>query len=131
MILTQEQFDKIKNILPVQRGNVDIDNLTLLNALLYITENGCKWRALPAHFGKWYTIYKRINRWAKKGVLQRIFETLQKEQLLLINVDFIALDSTSIKVHPDGTGAVKKTASNPSENQKAVGIQLPQMIKLP
>jgi len=46
MRLSQEQYDKIKHILPVQRGNVTIDNLTLINALLYILENGaprCLW----------------------------------------------------------------------------------------
>jgi transposase len=135
MTLTQEQFDRISHVLPVQRGNVEIDNLTLLNALLYILENGCKWRALPEHFGKWYTIYKRINRWVKKGILQKIFEVLQKERLLLINVEFIALDSTCFKVHPDAHGALKKPESNLLERPKAGGtpnfIWLPQMIKLP
>jgi transposase len=113
MELTLEQYNKIKHVLPVQRGNVEIDNLTLLNALLYITENGCKWRAMPDRFGKWNTVYKRVNRWAKGGVIERIFETMQRERILAIDVDFIVLDSTSAKVHPDGTGAVKKTAGSP------------------
>jgi transposase len=108
MELTLEQYNKIKHVLPVQRGNVGIDNLTFLNALLYITENGCKWRAMLDRFGKWNTVYKRVNRWAKGGVIERIFETMQRERILAIEVDFIALDSTSAKVHPDGTGAVKK-----------------------
>jgi transposase len=108
MELTLEQYDRIKHVLPVQRGNVEIGNVTLLNALLYITENGCKWRALPEHFGKWNTVYRRVNRWAKAGVIQNLFETMQRERILAIDVDFIALDSTSAKVHPNGTGAEKK-----------------------
>lgn len=108
MELTLEQYDKIKHVLPIQRGNVEIDNLTFLNALPYITENGRKWRAMPDRFGKWNTIYRRVNRRAKSGVIQRVFEEIQRERILAIHIDFIALDSTSTKVHPDGMGAEKK-----------------------
>jgi hypothetical protein len=50
----------------------------------------------------------RINRWAKSGVLDRVFEKLQLEQIVRIKIEAFALDSTSVKVHPDGTGALKK-----------------------
>jgi hypothetical protein len=43
--------------------------------------------------------------WSKSGVLDRIFEKLQVEQIVRIRIEAIALDSTSVKVHPDGTGA--------------------------
>jgi transposase len=135
MEFTLEQYDKIKHVLPVQRGNVEIDNVTLLNALLYITENGCKWRALPAHFGKWNTVYKRVNRWAKAGVIQNLFEMMQRERILAINVNFIAVDSTSAKVHPNGTGSEKKTANSLSVSHAEDGrprfIWLPLMIGRP
>jgi transposase len=121
MELTMEQYEGIAHILPIQRGNVVIDNLTFLNALLYFTENGCKCRALPEKFGKWNTVYRRINRWAKKGVIKNVFEELQKQGIMAVGVEFLALDSTTAKVHPDGTGAVKKTARSPSENQKVDG----------
>ena len=51
MKLTQEQYEKISKYLPKQRGNVRINNLQFLNAILYVTENGCKWRALPKEYG--------------------------------------------------------------------------------
>jgi transposase len=63
--------------LPVQRGNVSIDNLTLLNAILYVAVNGCTWRGLPRQYGRWHTVYTRMSRWAKAGVLDRVFEELQ------------------------------------------------------
>ena len=50
-----------------QRGNVKLNNLQLLNALLYVAEHGCKWRGLPKRFGNWHTIYTRMNRWSKNG----------------------------------------------------------------
>ncbi len=33
--------------------------------------------ALLKGFGNWHTIYTRMNRWAKTGVLDRLFEKLQ------------------------------------------------------
>ena len=114
MELTESQFQRIADCLPRQRGNVGMTNLRLLNALLYVVEHGCKWRGLPKHFGNWHTIYTRMNRWSKAGVLDRVFARLQEEQILAIHIEHVCLDSTMIKVHPDGTGALKKTAPKPS-----------------
>lgn len=115
MEITQKQYEKIEKYLPRQRGNVSMSNLQLINAILYVTENGCKWRALPEKYGNWHTIYVRMNRWSKNGVLQRVFEALQLEGIIRIKVEAVCLDSTSVKVHPDGTGALKKVDHNPSD----------------
>ena len=42
-----KQYAKIRPFLPVQRGNVRIPNIAIINAVLYVLENGCKRRALP------------------------------------------------------------------------------------
>ncbi len=105
--LTPEQYEQIKDALPVQRGNVTIENLVFLNAVFYVAENGCKWRKLPSCFGKWNTIYVRMNRWAKNGVWPKVLEALQTQLNISLDVTALSLDSTSIKVHPDGTGAEK------------------------
>ena len=132
--LNENQYNLIKAYLPVQRGNVKISNLNLINAVLYVAENGCKWRSLPEKFGNWHTIYTRLKRWAEKGVLERLFIGLQEQKLIKISVTCLGLDSTSIKVHPDAAGALKKTVPNPSENLAADGPQkfiwLPRMIEL-
>ena len=135
MELSQEQFDRIKDALPVQRGNVSLSNLQVLNAVLYVAEHGCKWRGLPKRFGRWHTIYTRMNRWSRNGVLDRVFEKLQREQIVRIRIEAFALDSTSIKVHPDGTGARKKTDPRLSDEAAADGtprcIWLPRMLERP
>ena len=47
----------------------------------------------------------------------------------------VGLDSTIVKVHPDGTGALKKTALNPSASRAEDGaprfIWLPRMLEQP
>ena len=93
----------------------------MINAVLYIAEHGCKWRGLPEHFGNWHSIYTRVNRWAKSGVLDHVFTALQESNIINIQVDEVSLDSTIIQVHPDGTGALKKTVRNPLENLEADG----------
>jgi transposase len=102
---------------------------------LYVCEHGCKWRGLPKRFGNWHTIYTRMNRWSKLGVLDRVFERLQQAQIVRIKIESVALDSTIVKVHPDGTGALKKTAHNPSADHEADGpprfIWLPRMLERP
>lgn len=65
----------------------------------------------------------------EKGVLQEAFVRLQKMGIIQIQVNVVSLDSTCIKVHPDGTGALKKTALNPSERRGAG--ETPSFIWLP
>ena len=49
-----------------------------------------------------------MNRWSKSGVLDRVFEQLQRQQIVRLKLEAVSLDSTIIKVHPDGTGAANK-----------------------
>jgi len=132
--ITATQFAQIEHCLPRQRGNVSLSNLQVLNAVLYVAENGCKWRGLPKRFGNWHTVYTRLSRWSKKGVLQAVFEQLQSAQIVRIKIEAVSLDSTIIKVHPDGTGALKKTGHKRSADPEVDGqlkfIWSPRMLEL-
>jgi len=121
MKLREEDYREIAEIFPIQRRKSEMSNLEVLNAVLYVLENGCKWRSLPREYGNWNTIYVRLRRWARKGVLQKAFLLLQEKGIVQISVQIISLDSTSIKVHPDGTGALKNTENNQSGNHVAGG----------
>ena len=133
MEITPEQYERIVPYLPVQRGNVRLSNLAVLNAILYVAEQGCKWRGLPPRFGNWHTIYTRMNRWSKNGVLDRVFEHLQRERIVRVKLEAVSMDSTIVRVHPDGTGALKKTAPNALASPAAAGpprfIWLPRMLE--
>jgi transposase len=135
MELTESQYKRIEHCLPRQRGNVMYSNLQVLNAFLYVAEHGCKWRGLPDRFGRWHTVYMRMSRWARNGVLERVFAELQRAQIVRIKLEAVSLDSSYVKVHPDGTGALKKTGRNVSVNLEADGqpkfIWLPQMLEQP
>ena len=135
MEITESQFLRIADCLPRQRGNVRLSNLQVINAILHVAEHGCKWRGLPKRLGNWHTIYTRMNRWSKAGVLDRVFARLQQEQLIAIKLEAVSLDSTIVKVHPDGTGALKKTGRKPSVDPAEDGpprfIWLPRMLGAP
>jgi transposase len=103
MEITEEQYKRIVMYMPKVCGTYSIDNITALNGMLYLAENGCKRRNLPEKYGKWHSIYMKLCRLAKSGVLAKIFYALSTDPGI-----GAALDSTSVKAHPRGVGALKK-----------------------
>ena len=57
---------------------------------------------LPERFGPWGSVWKRFDRWDKKGVWERVFESLQDPDL-----EWMILDSTAIRAHQHAAGAEK------------------------
>ena len=121
MEITDAQYRHIAPWLPTPRGNVTLDTLHVLTALVYVAEQGCQWRGLPTRFGNWHTVYTRLNRWSKSGVLDRVFAPWPHTQILRVKIEAVALDSTLVKVHPDGTGALQNTARKPWAGPAADG----------
>lgn len=52
------------------------DRRTVVDAIRYLVDNGCKWRALPTDFPPWRTVYGFFTRWHRARVLDRIQVTL-------------------------------------------------------
>jgi hypothetical protein len=57
-----------------------------------------------------------MSRWAKSRVLNTVFTSLQQKQIITIKINVVSIDSTNIKVHPDGTGVLINSGNNPSDN---------------
>ncbi len=121
MDLTDAQWERIAPLMPRTRGNTKLSQRQVLNGLLYIAEQGCKWRALPERFGPWHTVYMRLNRWAKQGVLERVLAALQAEQPAAQDWEALSLDSTIIQLHPDASGALRKRGARRSAARGVVG----------
>jgi transposase len=49
----------------------------IVDAILYVVDNGIKWRALPADFPPWPTVYKRFCAWEKTGTTQCLLDGLR------------------------------------------------------
>ena len=121
MEITEEQYQRIAPLFPVARRKAKLTNLAVLNAVLYLAEQGCKWRGLPERFGPWHTVYMRWWRWNEQGLMVRVFAELPELGLPAEARAVLGLDSTSVKVHPDATGAPKKRGRKPWGNPTADG----------
>jgi len=99
MEISREQFALIEPYLPRQRGNVLHQGMDIINAILWLAENDCKWSALPSRYGSWHTVYARVNRWSKSGVLDRVFEQMQRLQLIRLRLEVVQ-DAASTNAEP-------------------------------
>jgi transposase len=104
--ISDADWDRIKDLLPGrpgQSGWVAKDNRLFIDAVLWIAKTGAPWRDLPERFGPWNSVWKRFDRWARKGTWQLVFQALQDPDL-----EWLILDSTVIRAHPHAAGAKKK-----------------------
>jgi transposase len=104
--ITDADWQRIKDLLPGQpgqHGKVAKDNRLFLDAVLWIAKTGAPWRDLPPRLGNWNSAWRRFDRWAGKGIWQRVLEALQDPDL-----EWLILDSTVIRAHPCAAGAEKK-----------------------
>jgi len=107
--ITDAAWDRIKGLLPGrpgQTGWLGRDNRLFVDAVLYVAKTGIPWRDLPERFGSWQAVYKRFDRWCRKGTWRAVFEALQDPDL-----EWLVLDSTVIRAHPCAAGAPKKVGA--------------------
>jgi len=103
--ISDADWDRIKHLLPGQRGQhggVAKDNRLFIDAVLYVARTGIPWEDLPERFGKHNTVWRRFDRWAKKGRWDPILAALRDPDL-----DVLILDSTAVRAHPCAAGSKK------------------------
>ncbi|MCY3786537.1 MAG: transposase [bacterium] len=105
--MTDAQYERIAPLLPTPGGKSTVAQRQVMDALWHIAKEGCSWPGLPPEFGPWHTMYFRLNRWAKAGVQERVVAELQRDQLAGLELEALSLDSTIIKLHADGAGALR------------------------
>src|SRR6185312_5586146 len=105
--ISDASWERIKDLLPGRpgvRGRTASDNRLFVDAVLWIAKTGAPWRDLPERLGNWNNVFRRFDRWAKKGVWKVIFQMLQDPDL-----EWLILDSTIIRAHPHAAGAKKRS----------------------
>ena len=66
--ITREQFLEIQPMLEGARRKTKprtVDLYEVFCAVLYLLRTGCQWRALPADFPKWRTVYSYFAKWSE------------------------------------------------------------------
>jgi transposase len=49
----------------------------IVDAIFYVVDNGTKWRALPADFPPWSTVYNYLAGWERAGITQDVLDGLR------------------------------------------------------
>jgi len=83
------------------RAQWRLDDRKILNAIFYVLRTGMPWRDLPERYGPYTTAYNRFNRWSRRGIWKRIFDTLASKSRDSLHL----IDSTIVKAHRAASGA--------------------------
>jgi len=113
--LTEENWTILLRVFEAslpRRGDKGKDNRRFLEALVYFTVHNVTWRALPAEFGNWNSVWKRFWRLSQSGVFELFFETLASpsETAPLVQM----FDSTVVRAHVSAAGAKGGRKMSPS-----------------
>jgi transposase len=92
-----------------KRGEPGHDDRKFLEALHYFTVHNITWRALPAEFGNWNSIWKRFWRLSQMGTFEAFFEALASLSGTAHLVQMF--DSTIVRAHASAAGAKRGQAS--------------------
>jgi transposase len=94
-----EVFDAAQS----RRGEPGHDDRKFLEALHFFTVHSITWRALPAQFGNWNSIWKRFWRLSRSGVFEAFFQLLAETSKTAHVVQMF--DSTVVRAHVSAAGA--------------------------
>lgn len=62
-------------------GRPEFDICKAFFGIIYVLENGIKWRCLPQEYGKVSTIHGKFIKWIREGKIQKIFEMIRNEYI--------------------------------------------------
>lgn len=109
-LLSKRQFNKIRKFFPDKNNRPRIDDLLVISGIIFVIQNGLKWRQLPEFYGKWKTVYSRFRRWSKAGIFNKIFHAMAAKQG---KSNDGMLDSTAVKAH--------RTAASMASGPREIG----------
>jgi transposase len=86
-----------------RRGDKGRDDRKFLEALHFFSVHNITWRALPAEFGNWNSVWKRFWRLSQRGVFEAMLAILAGMSGTAHLVQMV--DSTIVRAHVSAAGA--------------------------
>src|SRR6266404_4317158 len=94
-----EVFDAARS----RRGEPGRNDRKFLEALHFFTVHNLTWRALPAEYGNWNSVWKRFWRLSRRGVFEAMLALLAGMSGTAHLVQMV--DSTIVRAHVSAAGA--------------------------
>ena len=115
---------RVFEVVRSRRGDKGRDDRKFLSALHFFAVHNITWRALPAEFGNWNSVWKRFWRLSQTGVFEAFFEALaaMSETAHLVQM----FDSTVVRAHVSAAGA--KGGRTTRRSAALVGASQPRFI---
>ena len=104
--MTDEDWERVVQVFRAcrsRRGDKGRDDRRFLEALHYFCVHNITWRALPAAFGNWNSVWKRFWRLSQAGVFEAFFDALTATSQTAHLVQMF--DSTVVRAHVSAAGA--------------------------
>jgi len=99
--LDDRQWAAIELQLPKnQPGARRQDDRRVLSGIIHVLKVGCRWQACPALYGPPTTIYNRFHRWSRRGIWQRLFNSVVEVTAGGVQI----INSTTAKAHRSAGG---------------------------
>jgi transposase len=101
--INESAWSKIFNFFKTLK-NIYTGNETKLKqfteGLFWISRTGAQWRELPNVYGKWNSIFKKFNEWAKKDIWSKLLAFCANDP----DMENVMIDSTIVRAHACAAG---------------------------
>lgn len=71
-----------------------------IESIYWISRTGAQWREMHEYYGKWNSIYRRFNEWAKKNIWHELLEYCVQDP----DLENIMIDATIVRAHACAAG---------------------------
>lgn len=138
-MLSDCQWEELRTIIEPKARRRKVSLQIIVSGIIYLLENGCKWKGLPCCYGHYKTVWYYYNKWMLYGVLEQALYKLtvrvrtrkqdRKADPTLVIVDSQSVKTTAGTIESTGYDANKKIkgrkrhiAVDSEGNVAAVGI---------
>lgn len=124
--LTDAEWMILEPLLPPKKpvgSDREVDLREVLNALMYVADNGIKWRAMPHDFPAWQTVYGYLRRWSHSGLWEEMMVSLGQQVRRQVGRNeqpsLVMVDSQSVEMAQTGDQNMGSTAARRSKGVNA------------
>ena len=107
--LTNAEWTLLEALLPPEKpvgSERKVDLREVINALMYVADNGIKWRAMPHDFPAWQTVYGYLRRWSQSELWEQMMLALGRQVRVQVGRNeqpsLVMVDSQSVEMAQKG-----------------------------